>query len=78
MDEINRLHEVYDVENVMKMINVLNDENDLMYDKLMMIKLSYKQLAEKHNNLVKKYNKIQHQNTELKRIVGELLALDDL
>jgi predicted RNase H-like nuclease (RuvC/YqgF family) len=37
-EEIKRLHEVYDIENVMKMVETLNDENDKLYNELMMYK----------------------------------------
>lgn len=37
-EEIKRLHEVYDIENVMRQIEVLNEENDKMYEELMMLK----------------------------------------
>ena len=37
-EEIKKLHEVYDVENIMKMVETLNDENDKMYNELMMYK----------------------------------------
>ena len=37
-EEIKRLHEVYDVENIMKMVETLNNENDRMYNEVMMYK----------------------------------------
>ena len=37
-EEIKKLHEVYDVENIMKMVETLNDENDKLYNELMMLK----------------------------------------
>lgn len=37
-EEIKRLHEVYDIENVLRQIEVLNEENDKMYEELMMLK----------------------------------------
>ena len=37
-EEIKKLHEVYDVENTMKMLEALNDENDKLYNELMMYK----------------------------------------
>jgi len=37
-EEIKRLHEVYDVENIMKMVETLNDENDKLYNEVMMYK----------------------------------------
>ena len=37
-EEIKKLHEVYDVENIMKMVETLNDENDKLYNEVMMYK----------------------------------------
>ena len=37
-EEIKKLHEVYDVENIMKMVETLNNENDRMYNEVMMYK----------------------------------------
>lgn len=76
-EEIKRIHEVYDVENVMKMVETLNDENDTMYNKLMMIKLSYKLVAKKHNKLVERYNHLKRFSGQTNQMIKEFLALDD-
>ena len=75
--EIKRLHEVYDIDNVIKMMNTLNDENDKMYDKQMEIRLKYHLVVKKHNDLVKKYNDKRKEVSRYKLLFEECLADDD-
>ncbi len=75
--EIKRLHEVYDIDNVIKMMNTLNDENDKMYDKQMEIRLQNKQLVKKYNDLVKKHNALLQKKKKYKYLLDEALTVID-
>tara|TARA_R100000734_G_C3313726_1_gene105110 strand:- start:1505 stop:1762 length:258 start_codon:yes stop_codon:yes gene_type:complete len=70
--EIKRLHQVYDIENVIKVIDILNDENDKMYDKLMMITLQYKQLVKKYDDVLQKKKKYKYLLDEALTVIDDI------
>jgi len=76
-EEIKRLHEVYDIENVMKMFDTLNNENDRMYNELMMIKLKNKHIEKHYNYLANKYKEMEQKANKYKHIALEALAEDE-
>ena len=73
-EEIKRLHEVYDIENVMKMFDTLNDENDRMYNELMMSNLKNKHIEKHYNYLANKYKEMEQKANKYKHIALEALA----
>tara|TARA_R110001592_G_scaffold334464_3_gene618819 strand:- start:955 stop:1215 length:261 start_codon:yes stop_codon:yes gene_type:complete len=76
-EEIKRLHEIYDIENVIKMFDTLNDENDRMYNALMMSNLKNKHIEKHYNYLANKYKEKCVRADAYAKIAKDALALNE-